>query len=403
MEEHSCLHVNSRGDHRGTNGVTAPRTSGGRFAKRPSVPAFVNSCGYALVVVDSSKEQVEKHVAKQVVEDATMDQDGQDGQWDQCNKIDKGRDAFRERSAPAKCPRRDTSTGIIDNHNNNGTMVLHSFIDTPLPSAVRHLDAFLAVNAATSVDKFAYANVTCGFNDLTSPGVLSAFTGRVGGPPVNTHCTFLSYLVYQCAVDRRSLGNSLLYVTGLDPQFTLLGFHASANGFTVHPVTSKANLNTALAVFVKKRLLCGTREENRHDLDMFAAYPFYMLGASDADGKLCTISVFRVATLNNGHRLIVLELIASAGSRNKISGGGTAMMQVLRKLSMISPYHAGHISAGTLRTKAATRFYERQLPSVNCPQSRAFMVSHAFLDSNVELKRNLDTRCTTVWPDAQQR
>lgn len=386
---------NCRGDQRGSNGVTAPRTSGGRFCKRSSVPAFVSECGYALVVFDSSKEKSTKQVESEVVNT------GNDGnlQQDTNSHTDQDTGAFDEVHYALKCPRHHAPATTMDNHS-NGTMVLHSSIDTSFPSAVRNLDSISAVDAATSVDKFAYANVTCAFYDLTSSSVLSAFNGRDGGPPVNTDDMFRAHLVYQCALDRRSLGNSLLYVTGLDPWVTLHGLNISTNGFSVKPVTSEVNRKKALELFVKKRLLCGTREENRHDMNIFTAHPFHMIEASNAKGKLCTVSVFRVATLNNGHRLIVLEMIASVSARENITGGGTAMMQVLRKLSMISPYHAGHITAATLRTKKAVRFYERQLPSVNCPQSRAFMVSHAFLDPNVELKRDLDTRCTTVWPDA---
>ena len=75
-------------------------------------------------------------------------------------------------------------------------------------------------------------------------------------------------------------------------------------------------------------------------------------------------------------------------------------MQCLRTLSMLSPRQPGNICGGTLRTKDAREFYDRQLPECNSPQARAFLVSVAFLDVNHDLKKHLDMRCTTVWPSS---
>ena len=262
------------------------------------------------------------------------------------------------------------------------------------------MSAFSAVIETTSLTNRNYCNVTCAFADLTSAHVLQAFKCRVGGPPLNKVATFRSHMVYQCALDRRSLGASVLCATSLDPVFSLHGFRVNRCGLTVEKVLSAASLKKCQHLFVNTDLLSGTAAEKLHDMAMFSNPPFHLLGATTADGKLAAACVFRVVTLNNGQRLIWLELLASKSPKNTAVHGGTAIMHVLRELSMISPLHPGHICAMTLRTPQATKFYKRQLPSCNSPQARAFVVSFAFLDTNVVMKPHLDMRCTTVWPNA---
>lgn len=385
------LHVNKRGDHRGSNGVNAVRGPGGRFVARAPKHALPDC--YALVIASKEQDCQQDVLHGKQCEQAAI-----------CNQSDRHRGAFEKGRTPAKCPRRDDSARSIEGHN-GGTMVLHcneveQHHDQPFLAPVRHLNAFSIVTETTSLTNRNYCNVTCAFQDLTSARVLQAFNCRAGGPPLNEMSTFRSHVVYQCALDRRSLGSSLLFVTSLDQPFSLHGFHVERGGLAVKNVVSNANVKKCERLFVSTGLLSGTAAENQSDMSMFSKPPFYMLGATTADGKTVAACVFRVATLNNGHRLIWLELLASKSPRKTRVHGGTAIMQVLRELSMVSPFHPGHVCAMTLLTPDATEFYQRQLPSCNSPQARAFVVSFAFLDTNVAIKHYLDMRCTTVWPNA---
>jgi hypothetical protein len=260
----------------------------------------------------------------------------------------------------------------------------------------------IAREAAT--DNSDFVELTCHFNALVEDAVLKAFYCRKKGVPKKTIHTFRAFMVYQCARDRRSLGDSLLYATGIDSPFSIDGFSVPFNGFTIEVVNSTDMLAECKKLFVAKKLIFGKMEDIDLDMALFSSYPFYML-ACTFQGTLHGACVFRVHSLNNGHRLIALELLASSRDDTVVVtvGAGTALMQALRGLSMLSPGHPGHISACTLTTKNAREFYARQLPDCNSPQARAFAVSVAFLDVNHDLKKHLDVRCTTVWPSSVRK
>jgi hypothetical protein len=258
---------------------------------------------------------------------------------------------------------------------------------------------YIARQAAAQNSNF--VNITCHFNALVGDAVLTSFYKRHQGVPKKTVSTFRAYMVYQCARDRRSLGDSLLYATGIDAPFSIDGFSVPYNGFTVEVVNSTDMLAECKRLFVAKKLIFGKMEDIDSDMALFSSYPFYML-ACTLKGTVHGACVFRVHSLNNGHRLTTLELLAGGrdDTLRATEGAGTALMQALRGLSMLSPRHPGHISACTLTTKNAREFYARQLPDCNSPQARAFAVSVAFLDVNHDLKKHLDIRSTTVWPSS---
>jgi hypothetical protein len=241
-----------------------------------------------------------------------------------------------------------------------------------------------------------FSSAVCNFHDLTSPVVLAAFEDRLNGPPKNDPLTFTEYMIYECARDRRSLGTSLLYATELDAPFNIDGLEFISNGYTIKPVTSAMMFGCCKRLFVSTGLLGGTPKEIALDMQLYSKPPYYMLSCTGPDDALRTAAVFRVHGLNNGNRLIALDLLASAFKDGV--GGGTVMMRTLQDLSKISPRHPGHISAATLRTRKANKFYGRQLPSCNSPQDRAFLVSVAFLEADGVLKYDLDSRSATFWP-----
>jgi len=264
---------------------------------------------------------------------------------------------------------------------------------TPVMVGAEHIVREAATRGA------GFYGITCKFDALVGDEVLTSFYKRANGVPKNNISSFRAYMVYQCARDRRSLGDSLLRAVSIDAPFSTDGLRMVLNGYTVVDVDSPAMREACKRLFVDTKLIMGTEDELDLDMNMFSSYPFYMLASMLGD-RVHGACVFRVHSLSNGHRLLALELLASDPNDTETVGAGTALMQCLRTLSMLSPRHTGHICGGTLRTKDAREFYARQLPECNSPQARAFLVSVAFLDVNHDLKNHLDMRCTTVWPSS---
>jgi hypothetical protein len=288
----------------------------------------------------------------------------------------------------------------------NGSSTVQHPTDQTAPQAISTpMVGELYIVSEAAVDGRNFTDITCSFCALVGSTVLAAFQRRENGVPKNRIDTFRSYVVYQCALDHRSLGDSLLYATSIDSPFSVDGFKTTANGFHVVGAVSSATKTACMQCFLDTDLISGgINEDIEYDMDLFSNYPFYMLACTSLDGSTVhSACVFRVHTLNNGHRLVALELLASDPNDTVTVGAGTALMQVLREFSMLSPVHPGHISASTETTKQARGFYKRQLPECDSPQARAFLVSVAFLDINVELKKHLEMRCTTVWPGTTGR
>jgi hypothetical protein len=262
---------------------------------------------------------------------------------------------------------------------------------TPVMAGVEHILREAATENSNFVDTI------CHFDDLVGDAVLASFDKRQNGAPRNIISTFRAYMVYECARDRRSLGNSLLYATSIDAPFSTHGLCVVQNGYTVVEVVSPDMREACKLLFLETKLLYGAEDDVDADMALFSDYPFYMIACKSGD-RVHAACVFRVHSLNSGNRLLVLELIASDPNDTTTIGAGTALMQVLRSLSMLSPRHSGHISGSTLRTKDSRDFYARQLPECNSPQARAFAVSVSFLDNKQKLQRHLDVRCVAVWP-----
>lgn len=402
--------LNCRGDRRGMNGRNGPRGKGGRFvsskdvllAPVPPMPAcysIVSSWQSNEPTCSSSWPQLtlehnnsnardrpirpaalKAHNAMDIFDDSEDD-------WLE-SYCESRTDSFKSNVQDPVAENINVPTQSFDSAGDSSQLLVPhgtSMVGTE----------YIAREAAT--DKSNFLNITCHFNALIGDAVLTSFYNRKNGVPKNRITTFRAYMVYQCARDRRSLGDSVLYATSIDAPFSIDAFNTSFNGFRVEIVNSMDMLAECTRLFVAKKLIFGTSDEIDSDMELFSNYPFYML-ACTLRGTVHGACVFRVHSLNNGHRLIALELLASG--RDDTVGAGTTLMQALRGLSMLSPRHTGHISAGTLTTKNAREFYARQLPDLNSPQARAFAVSVAFLDVNHDLKKHLDVRCTTVWPSS---
>lgn len=316
-------------------------------------------------------------------------------------------------SHPIKCPRIILNHDDEDDYETEQTGDLFSSVqqhgDTNSTGIVLHSDQ-KAEDLALKVRTFGlfsivlevtkhipdFSNVVCSFKDLTAPEVLNAFENRKDGIPLNRKKTFVEFMIYQCACDRRSLGHSILHVTSLDVPFCVDQLFFEEDGMTIQVVSKSEMIQECMKLFVKTKLLNGPVLEVENDMKILSNHPFFMLSCTLDDGTLKSASVFRVHLLNNNTRLLSLEMLASDTSHG--AGGGTTMMKMLRDISMLSPRHVGHICACTLKTPDAVQFYKRQLPSKNSPQDRAFHLSIAFLDTSYRIYSHLDLRSTAVWP-----
>ena len=204
----------------------------------------------------------------------------------------------------------------------------------------------------------------------------------------------------KCAYDRRDTGVTQTYAIEVNVELPAIAGYIQDFQFSGVRVESAkcsdiARLTALSAVFEQVQILHGTPSQLAESMQAYCNPPFYTLLAT-RDSEVVGGTVFRGHRLNNGERLIQIELIAS--KKDGPAGVGTSLMRVLRAFSQVSAAHTGHVAAFTLKTKNATRFYDRQLPEIG-PGARALLYSVFLLDGGVgHLPKNLDMRSVVVRP-----
>jgi hypothetical protein len=240
----------------------------------------------------------------------------------------------------------------------------------------------------------------CAFDDLTDRAVLDAIEKRQKKElPTARKATYFSYLVYQCAFDRRDQGGRLLpHVVVPNVMLPLDDLRVLDGDVTIESVYS-ADLATQAAcakIFVDRGLFKEeTFDEVLTDMLMYTSEPFHFLSATRG-GVVVGGVVFRAHELNTRARLITLELLGTVS--NAAPGVGSALMRVMREFSQVTPRSIGFVAAACLKTAGARRFYHRKLPEVESPLARALMVSMSTRDPDSILKNYLELRCVSVMP-----
>lgn len=205
----------------------------------------------------------------------------------------------------------------------------------------------------------------------------------------------------QCCKDRFDTGAVYPHVSRCSVLLPAMG--AFAKTFTDTNVTVKRifaseteALSKVASIFRSRNLFSNAPMANIvHDMtNVFAIEPFYTFAAV-RDGRVVGGAVACAHELNNGERLIHIELLASESGI--ACGVGTSIMRVLRSLSQVSAAHTGHMVAFTLKTKDARRFYARKLPEVG-PSARAFLYSIHLLDPHSTMPPHLEMRSVAVPP-----
>ena len=238
----------------------------------------------------------------------------------------------------------------------------------------------------------------CSFDDLTDRAVLDAIEKREKKElPTARKATYFSFLVYQCAFDRRDQGGRLLpHVVVPNVMLPLDDLRVLDGDVTIEPIYS-SDLATQAAcakIFVDRGLFKEeTFDEVLTDMLTYTSEPFHFLAAKRDDVVVGGV-VFRAHELNTRARLVTLELLATAS--NAVPGVGSALMRVMRELSQVTPRSIGFVAAACLKTAGARRFYHRKLPEVESPLARALMVSMSTRDPDSILKNHLELRCVTV-------
>lgn len=209
-----------------------------------------------------------------------------------------------------------------------------------------------------------------------------------------------TYVLHQCAIDRRDLGLLLPHVISVDAGFPSLELFVCTDAVSnvVIKNVHSSNLPTLAAaaeIFVQRALLGGQDAQIANDMQVFSNGDYRTIGAWRGDA-LVGSCVFRAFLTNTGERMIHLELLATRLDASP--GVGSALMRVIRKLSQITPMHSGHVAAFTLRNKNTHRFYNRKLPECNGPHSRALIASMLCVDPFTSLYSHLDMRCSVVLP-----
>ena len=240
----------------------------------------------------------------------------------------------------------------------------------------------------------------CSFDDLTSHAVLDAIERREKKElPTARKATYFSFLVYQCAFDRRDQGGRLLpHVVVPNVMLPVDDLRIADGDVTIEPV-SAADLAMQAAcarIFIDRGLFWDeSYAEVILDMLLYTTEPFHFLAAKRG-GVVVGAVVFRAHELNTRARLVTLELLATASTA--APGVGSALMRVMRELSQVTPRSIGFVAAACLKTAGARRFYHRKLPEVESPLARALMVSMSIRDPDSILKNYLELRCVSVMP-----
>jgi hypothetical protein len=227
---------------------------------------------------------------------------------------------------------------------------------------------------------------------------LKRITGMTDAKP-KAQGLYRDWLTLQCCRDRADTGVCALHVVETDvllPSMATLISFSQASNVSIQTV-AVADITTTKAIsriFVARDIMSGGDKLIAHDMDLFTREPFYTLAAT-RNGEVVGGCVFRAHSLNNGERMIQIELIAT--KEGGAVGVGTCLMRVLRGLSQASAMHTGHIAALTLKSKSASRFYARKLPEAG-PMARALLLSTAMLDPLMSMPKHLELRSVTVRP-----
>lgn len=208
---------------------------------------------------------------------------------------------------------------------------------------------------------------------------------------------YRDWVTLQCCRDRMDTGVCAPHVLEINvtiPSMTTLRSYFSDPNVSVQTVSDGASIESITTIFKERDLIAGTDAEIAADMLVFSQEPFYTVSAT-RNGEVVGGCVFRAHNLNNGERLVQIELIAT--KEGSAAGVGTSIMRVMRGLSQVSALHTGHVAAFTLRSKSASRFYARKLPESG-PTARALLLSVAMLDPLCAMPRHLEMRSVVVRP-----
>jgi hypothetical protein len=228
---------------------------------------------------------------------------------------------------------------------------------------------------------------------------LRVLPSLAGGAKPRSQEMYQNWVRLQCGYDRRDTGQLAPHVTQVNTEIPAMANFVkffNFSGVSVSSVSS-SNIETLAQIsdiFKARHILLGTPAQLAESMKEFTTFPFYTLSAV-RDGVVVGGAVVRAHTLNNGERLIQIELIAS--TTGVAPGVGTSMMRVIRAVSQVTAAHTGHVAAFTLKTKEATRFYERKLPERG-PGARALLYSVFLLDLYPSLPKALEMRSVVVSP-----
>lgn len=229
--------------------------------------------------------------------------------------------------------------------------------------------------------------------------ILRVLPSLAGGAKPRSQEMYVEWVRLQCGYDRRDTGQLATHVAHVNTAIPAMlnfvkFFNFSKVGVASVSATDTETLAQISAVFKARRILLGTPAQLAESMQEFTAFPFYTLSAI-RDGVVVGGAVVRAHTLNNGERLIQIELIASI--TGVAPGVGTSMMRVIRAFSQVTAAHTGHVAAFTLKSREATRFYERKLPERG-PGARALLYSVFLLDAYPSMPKALEMRSVVVSP-----
>lgn len=254
----------------------------------------------------------------------------------------------------------------------------------PAPGPTPRVVTRLSFDDATNAESLAY---------------LRTVAGLVSDKKPRSQALFEQYVRLQCACDRRDTGVIPMHVTEVNiklPAMSNYIQHFAFSGVTIACVTSYCTdeLAALAAIFQAQGILQGTADQLKASMREFSAPPFYTI-VGTVGQEVVGGAVLRGHGLNNGERVVQIELIASKEGTRR--GVGTTIMRVIRAFSQVSAAHTGHVCAFTLKTAKAVKFYSRQLPEMG-PGARALLYSVFLLDPESHLYKKLEMRSVSVRP-----